>query len=319
MAISFVAEAHGTANYTTSISVSKPTGTVDGDVMIAICGGTPSTPSGWTLLGSADSGTNSLRTVRVFRKVASGEGSSYTFSIQSSIACASIVTYRGVSSTNPVDTAHFDISPVGATSNFNTASVTAATTQWGVSFAMGYEYGSSSTRTFSEGSGTERGGDYSVSNSGSPDNTNCIAVDSAGNLSAGAFSRTQTRSSAASGGVSAIVLINQAGGGTVSPAASLVGDPTAVANNPSVAYGIGPAAGKAAVTASGKSPAVLYGQLAKPGSASVTVSCKDIGRRAHPGVAIATASDLTAHIYYGAPPYRTYRVPPDEPLNPGPR
>lgn len=318
MAISFVAEAHGTANYTTSISVNKPTGTVDGDVMIAFCGGSPSTPSGWTLLGSADSGTNSLRTVKVFRKVASSEGSSYTFSISSSIACASIVSYRGVSNTNPVDTAHFDVSPIGATTNFNTTSVTAATTQWGVSFAMGYEFGSSSTRTWTEGSGSERA-DFSVSNSGSPDNTNCVVADSNATLSAGSFTRTQTRSSAASGGVCGVVLINLAGGGTTSPAAPLVGDPTAAANNPSVAYGIGPSAGKATATASAKTPTVLYGQLAKPGSASVVAECKDIGRRANPGTAAAVISDTTAHVYYGAPFYRTYRVPPDEPLNPGPR
>lgn len=318
MAISFVAEAHGTANYTTSISVSKPTGTVDGDVMIAFCGGTPSTPAGWTLLGSADSGSNSLRTVRVFRKVASSEGSSYTFSIQSSIACAVIATYRGVNNTTPVDTAHFDISPIGATTNFNTASVTAVTTQWGLSFAMGYEYGSSSTRTWTEGSGTERS-DFSVSNSSSPDNCNCLTVDSAGTLSAGSFSRTQTRSSAASDGASAVVLLNVAGGGIVSPAAPLVGDPTVTANDAAVAYGIGPSAGKASVTGSAKTPATLYGQLAKPGCAAVTVSCKDIGRLAHPATVTAAIEVKVAHIYYGAPSYRTYRVPPDEPLNPGPR
>lgn len=318
MAISFVAEAHGTANYQTSITVNKPTGTADGDVMIAICGGTPSTPSGWTLLGSADSGTNSLRTVKVFRKVASSEGSSYTFSITSSIACASILTYRGVSNTTPVDTSHFDISSIGATSNFNTASVTAATTQWGISFAMGYEYGSSSTRTWTEGSGTERS-DFSVSNAGSPDNTNCCSADSNGTLSAGSFSRTQTRSSAASGGVSAIVLINVAGPTVLNAAAGWASGTAAAVSDSAVAYGIGPSAGKAAVTASSKTPSVLYGQLAKPGTATATVSCKDIGRRAHPGAAAASVSDLVAHVYYGAPPYRTYNVPPDEPLNPGPR
>jgi hypothetical protein len=286
--------------------------------MIAICGGTPSTPSGWTLLGSADSGTNSLRTVRVFRKVASGEGSSYTFSIQSSIACASIVSYRGVSSTNPVDTAHFDISPVGASSNFNTASVTAATTQWGLSFAMAYEYGSSSTRTFTEGSGTERA-DYSVSNSGSPDNTNCAVTDSAGALSAGSFSRTQTRSTAASGGATGIILLNQAGGGITNAAAGLVADPTVTSNNAVAAIGIGPGAGKAAITVSGKNPQVLSGRVVHAGSVGVVVSIKDIGRRAHPDVATTLTEVKVAHVYYGAPPYRTWRVPPDEPLNPGPR
>jgi hypothetical protein len=318
MAISFVAEAHGTANYQTSISVSKPTGTTDGDVMIAFCGGSPSTPSGWTLLGSANSGTNSLRTVRLFRKVASGEGSSYTFSISSSIACASIVSYRGVSNTTPVDTAHFDISPIGATTNFNTASVTAATTQWGVSFAMAYEYGSSSTRTWTEGSGSERA-DYSVSNSGSPDNTNCCVADSNTTLSAGSFSRTQTRSSAASGGVSAIVLLNLAGGGVVNASAVVADGATVAANNPVGSVGIGANAGKAAVTAVANSQLVLSGRVVRTDSISVTASCLDIGRRIHPDVVTVEVDVPVAHVYYGAPPYRTYRVPPDEPLNPGPR
>lgn len=318
MAISFVAEAHGTANYTTSINVSKPTGTVDGDVMIAICGGSPSTPSGWTLLGSANSGTNSLRTVNVFRKVASGEGSSYTFSIQSSIACASIATYRGVSTTNPVDTAHFDVSPIGATTNFNTASETATATQWGLSFAMGYEYGSSGTRTWTAGSGTERN-DFSVSNSGSPDNTNCLTVDSAGNLSAGAFSRTQTRSTAASGGVSAIVLLNQAGGGITNAAAVAASDTTVVGNNAVAAVGIGPSAGKAAATAAILTAKVLSGRVVHAGSASVAGACPDPPRNIHVDTVAAVIAVPQFHAYYGAPDYRTFRVPPDIPLNRGPR
>lgn len=317
MAISFVAEAHGTANYTTSISVSKPTGTTDGDVMIAFCGGSPSTPSGWTLIGSADSGTNSLRTVKVFRKVASGEGSSYTFSISSSLACASIVTYRGVSTTTPVDTVNFDISPVGASTNFNTASVTAAATQWGVSCAMGYEFNSSSTRTFTEGSGTERS-DFSVANASSPDNCNCAVTDSNANLSAGSFSRTQTRSNAASGGATAIVLLNQAGGGIVTAAAG-VASVTCDAQDPLATHGISTTAGKASATVSGKNPAVLSGRVVHADSAMATADLPDVGRRAQPSAATSTAAILTAHVYYGAPLYRTYRVPPDKPLNPGPR
>jgi hypothetical protein len=196
--------------------------------------------------------------------------------------------------------------------------VTAATTQWGLSFAMAYEYGSSSTRTWTEGSGTERA-DFSVSNSGSPDNANCAVTDSAGTLSAGSFSRTQTRSSAASGGATAIVLLNQAGGGIVNAAAGFAGDTAVVANNAAAVYGIGPSAGKATATASAKNPTVLYGQLAKPGVANVSVSIKDVGRRAHPSAAAAVVNERVAHVYYGAPPYRTWRVPPDEPLNPGPR
>lgn len=318
MTISFVAEAHGTANYTTSISVSKPTGTVDGDVMIAICGGTPSTPAGWTLLGSADSGTNSLRTVRVFRKIASGEGSSYTFNITSSIACASIVSYRGVSTITPVDTSHFDISQIGATTNFNTTSETAVATQWGLTFAMAYEFGSSSTRTFTQGSGTERS-DYSVSNSASPDNTNCSVTDSAGNLTAGAFTRTQTRSSAASGGVSCVVLINQAGGGVTNAAPVVSDGATVTGNNAVAAIGIGPSVGKASATAAVQTSQVLSGRVVHAGSASVVGACPDPARYIHLDAVAVDIEVKQFHAYYGSPDYRTYLVPPDTPLNRGPR
>lgn len=77
---------------TTSISVTKPSGVIDGDLMVAVAycfGGSLVTPSGWTV---ADSSTTDRR---VYYKVASSEGSSYTFAGASGSINALIVAYRG--------------------------------------------------------------------------------------------------------------------------------------------------------------------------------------------------------------------------------
>ena len=70
-----------TAGSNTSVSVSKPTGVVDGDVMVAtvaFAGGTLTAPAGWTqVLEQAGTGV----TLRVYRRTASSEGSSYTWSL----------------------------------------------------------------------------------------------------------------------------------------------------------------------------------------------------------------------------------------------
>lgn len=213
MAIAFVAKNHGTTDYGTSITVTKPTGTASGHCLIAVVGGSPSTPSGWTLLGSVASGTSSLNTVAVYYKIAGGsEPSSYTFSLGSaSLACAVVAAYSGVDTTTPVDTTsgHWNVTAVGSGTNYNTSSVTAASTQWGITWAMSYEFGTATVRTWTEGSGTERD-DFGVTDAGSPDNTNCSLTDSNGNLSAGSFTRTQTRSVSGSGGAKGTILLNTA-------------------------------------------------------------------------------------------------------------
>lgn len=212
MAISFVAKADGTANYSSSVTVSKPTGTADNDLLIAFVGGTRSggVPSGWTQLGSAASGTSSLGTCYVYYKVASGEGSSYTFNFSTGmLSCATIACYRGTHTTTPVDTTDFEITSDSGT-DFSTSSISADGTQWAVTGAVAYEFGSSSARTWTAGTGTERT-DHSVTNAGSPDNTNLAIYDSAAVVGSGSFTRTQTRSASASGGVRFALLVNPAG------------------------------------------------------------------------------------------------------------
>lgn len=92
--ITFVASAvkQNTANATTLV-ITKPTGTVDGDIMIAFMGllngvGTWTPPAGWTKLSDTSSSSMAY-------KVASGEGANYTFTDDvSDLLSGVIVTYR---------------------------------------------------------------------------------------------------------------------------------------------------------------------------------------------------------------------------------
>ena len=92
-----------TAGSNTSVSVSKPTGVVDGDVMVAtvaFAGGTLTAPAGWTqVLEQAGTGV----TLRVYRRTASSEGSSYTWSLSTADGLAvAIGAYYNVDTTTPV-------------------------------------------------------------------------------------------------------------------------------------------------------------------------------------------------------------------------
>lgn len=134
MAISFVASSRapawtGSSNNTSSVSCAKPTGVANGDVMIAYCqsggGATHTAPTGWTLLSNYQN-TGSLLTSSIFYKVASSEGSSYSFSDDLgdlTPMCVQIVAYRGVDTTSsPVDV-HTEANTGGT----NTASAPSAT------------------------------------------------------------------------------------------------------------------------------------------------------------------------------------------------
>lgn len=95
--ISFINSASA-QGVTATLAPSKPTNTADGDIMFAIAqcyGGTVTTLSGWTLVGSqayAANGSNAY----LYYKIASSEGSSYTWTFSNTVINSiSIVTYRG--------------------------------------------------------------------------------------------------------------------------------------------------------------------------------------------------------------------------------
>lgn len=105
MAIAFASHTEVTAASAgaTNITVTKPTGTVDGDLLLvfAFCNGAGVTftpPAGWT---TSTSGSG----VHAWWKVASGEGASWTFTRSANTNSAVIQAARltGVSPTSPVD------------------------------------------------------------------------------------------------------------------------------------------------------------------------------------------------------------------------
>lgn len=93
-----------------SVVVNKPTGTVDGDVMIAVFNHATGTtdmaltaPAGWTVIGTA--GINGDLNGKAWYKVASSEGASYTFtSSTSNDGVIMIASYSGVNTTTPINT-----------------------------------------------------------------------------------------------------------------------------------------------------------------------------------------------------------------------
>lgn len=95
---------------TTSISLTKPTGTVDGDLLVTIiaCLGTAapsSVPSGWTLIRSTDSGgVGTQASLHTYYKIASSEGSSYSWTSSTAPSGGMILRIDGQDSVTAIDT-----------------------------------------------------------------------------------------------------------------------------------------------------------------------------------------------------------------------
>ena len=113
MAIAFRAQNTGVAALATTVTITKPTGTVDGDVMIAVIvctggsGATITAPTGWTQRTLGNNLTN-IKTQTCF-KVASGEGADYTWTFDTDRnACGAIVTYSGVDIVDPMDNSNLN-------------------------------------------------------------------------------------------------------------------------------------------------------------------------------------------------------------------
>lgn len=93
----FVAEAHNHINgasATSSLIINKPTGTVEGDLMVAVIslddGTTATLPAGWTLISSSYEAA-------CYKIAGASEGASYTWTRSGVHAWAGgIATYRGI-------------------------------------------------------------------------------------------------------------------------------------------------------------------------------------------------------------------------------
>lgn len=109
-AATFVAAAHADSASTASIVVNAPAGLADNDIILALIkyGDTVtvnSPPSGWTSIGNINDSGTSGTDLELFWKLASSEGSSYTFGLSGATRVGvTVVAYRGGFDTaDPID------------------------------------------------------------------------------------------------------------------------------------------------------------------------------------------------------------------------
>ena len=100
-----------------SITVNKPSGTAQNQVMIAIIGVrggsgvTVTSPAGWTQLGTNNS-TTDLRSSVFYKVSGASEGADYTFTLSTSQKAAGVIsTYSGVDTSSPIDVHGVDVQP----------------------------------------------------------------------------------------------------------------------------------------------------------------------------------------------------------------
>lgn len=127
------------------LSVNKPSGTVDGDVMVASVAVRPDTvsitaPSGWTQvqsLASSNTGAESVL-MTTWTKVAASEGASYTWTFGASHtgAVGAISTYTGVDNTTPVDASGSNTTTSAFTHTANSITTATASTMLVASYAF---------------------------------------------------------------------------------------------------------------------------------------------------------------------------------------
>jgi len=125
MAIAFRAATAASIVSGTSITVNKPAGTVDNDVMILAINARTGTgfnftpPAGWTSIRKDTEAVSPAETKELFRKVASGEPADYAITISASVdgCCAAILSFSGVDTTNPIDVDGGNFTDVDTTIN----------------------------------------------------------------------------------------------------------------------------------------------------------------------------------------------------------
>jgi hypothetical protein len=106
-----------------SITLTKPTGTVQGDVMIAVVGlsgnNTITDPGGWTTISNTLGGGTNARLASFYKVAGASEPATYVFTISTNTRIAGgMLTYYGVDTTNVLDV-------TGSSNNGTSTSVTA--------------------------------------------------------------------------------------------------------------------------------------------------------------------------------------------------
>lgn len=215
MAISYVSESHSPgygSSYISSVTINKPSGVVDGDLLLCLVGGNRpgGVPSGWTELYEGSQGSTG-DAVYLYYKIASGEGSDYTFPLSSSAwskAC-SIIAYRGVDPEGPIA----DSGGSNQSGSYTTAATPTVSTdgsQWLVHAATGYFYNSTTVRTWTSSGGSTERADFG-GNNGDPGTASMAWYDSNGPVASGSPSRSHTSSASFNVGCAIIVAINPGG------------------------------------------------------------------------------------------------------------
>ena len=282
MALSFVAQATAGSALPAdgTVTVSKPTGTTNGDVMFAFittnADGTLSTPSGWTLISTMQIRTGELS--GCYYRVASSEPAEYTFTDTGSTMGAGIITLRG-QNTTVIDVAAVVGTQVTSGTSIVADSVTTATDgAWLVCW-----YGGRGVNTYSQPTGMTERYDFADGLT-----TYSQAVDTQEIALAGATgTRTTTTSGAISLGARAISF-------GVRPAASAPAAPTLGTITP------GNAQLSAAFTAggSGGSAITTYKYSTDNGVSYLT---RQTGTTASPIVITTLSSDGTTPLVNGTP------------------
>ena len=151
-AIAFVAATSAqNSSGATTLVISKPTGVVEGHVMIATVTaketGTITAPSGWTVIKNLTQGTT-LRQVTYYKVATASEAASYSWSLGSTRAASGgIVDYSGVNQTVPIDAS---ASASGESGNATAPSLTTSSSGDVALTASSFGVGSTAT----PGSGT---------------------------------------------------------------------------------------------------------------------------------------------------------------------
>ena len=109
MAIAYRSSNSASNSSSSSVVITKPSGTVDNDVMLAIINANNDTtitpPSGWNLIRSYGYDASLLTAkISTYYKVASSEGANYTFSLSGTVRNAgAISSFSGVKTSDPID------------------------------------------------------------------------------------------------------------------------------------------------------------------------------------------------------------------------
>lgn len=161
------------------------------------------TPAGWTKLGEAfDSGTTSSTTTAIFyRFFVGGDSGTPTVSWTNAGQAVAVSSgYSGVDTTTPIPVAQIEAK--GTTDASYAVSLTTSTTGW-----IRSGFANRSGHTYSANTDTTRGSDL---------NTSAVSVlsqDTAGNATAGTYSKTATGSGTTSIGSEFAYLLNPSGAG----------------------------------------------------------------------------------------------------------